>query len=114
MRSLTLDRTNVWKPISVGLALLFLFLAVLPKLFQDWWSDENYSHGLLMPFVIGYIIWAEWDRFVAAKREPYPVLGLGVIFLSLGLLLIGTLGSELFSQRLSLVLILAGLTLYFF
>jgi exosortase D (VPLPA-CTERM-specific) len=114
MRAITLDRTVVWKPLVVGLALLFLFSAVLPKLLQDWWADENYSHGLLMPFVIGYIIWAEWDRLRRAVTEPFVKSGIVVILLALGLLLVGTLGSELFTQRVALVVMLAGVALYFF
>jgi hypothetical protein len=27
------------------------------KLGRDWWTDENYSHGLLVPFVIGFIVY---------------------------------------------------------
>lgn len=110
---LALSRSDIWKPLAVAISLLFLFSAVLPKLFQDWWADENYSHGLLMPFVVGYIIWAEWDRLKTAEKEPYPTIGLTVSVLSLGLLLAGTLGSELFTQRVALVSMLAGVTLYF-
>ena len=114
MQSLRFNQTAVWKPIAVVIALLFLFSAVLPKLFLDWWSDENYSHGLLMPFVIGYIVWAEWGRLRTSEREPYPKAGLVIVLLSLALLLVGMLGSELFSQRISLICMLAGVILYFF
>ena len=114
MQTLGISREALWKPVAVILALLFLFATVLPKLFLDWWSDENYSHGLLMPFVIGYIVWAEWGRLHRSEREPNAKLGLAIVLVSLGLLLIGILGSELFSQRLSLVSMLAGVILYFF
>ena len=52
---------TLWKPVLIGLALAFLYAGVLAKLGRDWWTDENYSHGLLVPFVIGFIIWMESD-----------------------------------------------------
>ena len=112
--SLKLNIHSIWKPIVVSLAILFLFSAVLPKLIQDWWSDENYSHGLLIPFVVGYIIWSERDRLRASAGEPNEKGGLFVVCASLGLLILATLGSELFTQRFSLVFMLAGVILYFF
>jgi len=114
MQEVRFDRTVIWKPLAVGLAILFLYSAVLPKLFRDWWSDENYSHGLLIPFVLVYILWSERGRLRQAEREPYPFVGFLVILGSIGLLLFGTLGSELFTQRVSLVTLLAGVTIFFF
>ena len=112
--STTFNKSSLWKPIVISLAILFIFSAVLPKLVQDWWSDENYSHGLLIPFVVAYIVWTEWDRLRAARSAPYHRTGLVAVLLSLGLLMVAVLGSELFVQRLSLVFMLVGVTLYFF
>ncbi|HKP70291.1 MAG TPA: EpsI family protein [Pyrinomonadaceae bacterium] len=114
MQQVVFDRSVVWKPIAVGLAIVFLYSAVLPKLFRDWWLDENYSHGLLMPFVLAYILWSERASLQQALRDPRPVVGFTVILAAVGLLLFGTLGSELFTQRVSLVVLLAGVTIYFF
>ena len=47
----------LWKPVAVSLALAFVYFGVLRKLGYDWWTDENYSHGLLIPVIIGYILW---------------------------------------------------------
>ncbi|HZI88593.1 MAG TPA: archaeosortase/exosortase family protein, partial [Pyrinomonadaceae bacterium] len=53
---------SLYKPLLVSLAIAFLYATVLSKLGRDWWNDENYSHGLLIPFIIGYILWSERDR----------------------------------------------------
>ena len=95
------------------LSLGFLYFSVLGKLGRDWWFEENYSHGLLIPFIIGYIIWLEFDALKEDSRKPAFVLGGGAIVLALAMLLAGTLGAELYAQRISLVLILAGIVLYF-
>ncbi len=102
-----------WKPIAIVVTLAFLYATVLAKLGRDWWTDENYSHGLLVPLVIGYIIWNEWETLPNALISPSFWVGGGTILLALAMLLAGTLGAELFVQRISLVLILIGLVIYF-
>src|SRR5207253_8495392 len=81
---------------------------------DDWWHDENYSHGLLMPFVIGFILWQERKRLSETRQEPWMWVGAAGIATSLFMLWAGTAGAELFVQRVSLVLILVSVVLYFF
>ncbi|HSK73464.1 MAG TPA: exosortase/archaeosortase family protein [Pyrinomonadaceae bacterium] len=114
MNSPAINFKNLWRPVLVGLALAFLYANVLAKLGRDWWTDENYSHGLLVPFVIGFIIWAESDALRKAVEKPKIWLGFAVVLFALFLLLGGTLGAELFTQRVSFVLMLAGIVIYFF
>jgi exosortase len=102
-----------WKPFILIAAIIFLYGSVLIKLGDQWWTDENYSHGLLIPFIIAYILWTEWDRFLD-KARPLISLGAITIFIALLALWAGTAGAELYMQRMSLVLILVGITLYFF
>ena len=113
MSSEILNPKNLWKPILLGLMLMFLYANVLAKLGRDWWTDENYSHGLLVPFVIGFIIWSEWDVLKNALEKPKNWLGFGVIAVALFLLFGGMLGAELFMQRISFVLMLLGIIVYF-
>jgi exosortase D (VPLPA-CTERM-specific) len=105
---------NLWKPFFVAAALSFLYATVLAKLGRDWWTDENYSHGLLVPPVIGFIVWLDFDELKKASKNPSLIFGGALILLSLLLLLAGTLGAELFMQRVSLVLLLVGTIVYFF
>lgn len=100
-------------PVAVISALVFVYYSVASKLVLDWWSDENYSHGLLVPFVIGFIVWNERDRFVGLIRNGAPLIGSAVVAIAFALLAAGTLGAELFTQRVSLVLMLVGIVVYF-
>ncbi|HEX8738504.1 MAG TPA: EpsI family protein [Pyrinomonadaceae bacterium] len=105
---------NFRKPLAIGAALAFLYALVLVKLGKDWWTDENYSHGLLVPLVIGFIVWLDFDELKKASKNPSLICGVALILLSLLMLLAGTLGAELFMQRVSLCLMLVGTIVYFF
>jgi exosortase len=110
--SLSLPR-NFWKPIIIAAALCFVYASVLAKLGHDWWTDENYSHGLLIPFIIGFILWSEREHLRRAAQHPSLWWGGAAIFCALMALWIGTAGAELYAQRLSLVLMLVGIVLFF-
>lgn len=103
-----------WRTLALAAAIGFLFAPVMIKLARDWWTDENYSHGLLVPFVIGFIIWLEFGELRKKASDPQVVFGAVIIGTSLFLLFAGTLGAELFTQRVSLVLMFAGIAVYFF
>jgi exosortase len=104
---------HLWKPIAIAAALGFVYASVLAKLGYDWWEDENYSHGLLVPFIIGYILWSERDALRRARVKPSLWWGGAAVLLALMVLWAGTAGAELFTQRMSLVLMLAGIVVYF-
>jgi exosortase len=102
-----------WKPLALAAAVLFAYAMVLVKLGGQWWVDENYSHGLLIPFIIGYILWSERERLARSVQRPMLAWGGVCIVVALLMLWAGTAGAELFMQRTSLVVMLAGITLYF-
>jgi exosortase len=104
---------HLWKPVAIAAALVFVYASVLTKLGHDWWEDENYSHGLLIPFIIGYILWSERDRLRRVPARPLLWLGGAGVLFALVSLWAGTAGAELFTQRMSLVLMLASVVVYF-
>jgi exosortase len=104
---------HLWRPLLIVAGLGFVYATMLRKLAEQWWMDENYSHGLLIPFIIGYILWAERGRLANAPQRPAVWWGSACIVFAFFMLLAGTAGAELFLQRTSLVLMLAGIVLYF-
>lgn len=102
----------LWKIIAIIAALSFVYASVLTKLGRDWWTDENYSHGLLVPFIILYIIWLGRERFQRTQSQPRLLWGGAMVLVALFALWVGTAGAELYIQRISLVLILAGIVVY--
>lgn len=110
----SIDRNHILTPILIAAALIFLFANVLAKLGTDWWTDDNYSHGLLVPFVIAFIIWSERDRLRRAMTAPSIGFGTGTVVCAVLLLLAGTVASELFTQRIAFVIAVLGTAVYFF
>jgi exosortase len=102
-----------WRVLAVCASLLFAYATVLMKLGHDWWTDPNYSHGLLIPFVIGYILWTDRERLNLEQPRPSLFWGGTAVLLALFALWAGTAGSELYTQRVSLILMLAGIVVYF-
>jgi exosortase D (VPLPA-CTERM-specific) len=98
----------------VAAAIVFLYATVMSRLVGHWWVDENYSHGLLVPFVIAYVIWLRLPDLKSLPRTPGLWLGGSLVVVALFMLLAGTLGAELFVQRVSLVLMLGGVAVYLF
>jgi exosortase len=94
-------------------ALAFVYASVLMKLGRDWWTDENYSHGLLIPFIIGYILWTDAPRLRRASQRSHFIWGGALIACALLALWAGTVGAELYVQRMSFVVMLAGVVIYF-
>src|SRR5882762_11002796 len=102
---------KLYQPIAIAVALAFVYFTVLLKLGGDWWNDENYSHGLLIPFIIGYILWQERKVLSEAQTRPAALWGAVGVGVSLLLLWAGVAGAELFVQRASLVLMIASVVI---
>ena len=47
---------------SLLLALGVLYASVVPAMVHDWATDENYSHGFLIPVISGYLLWARREE----------------------------------------------------
>jgi len=103
----------LWRALPIAVVIVFAYTTVLVKLSRDWWFDENYSHGLLIPFIIGYILWLQRDRIASVTPRPSTLLGLAAVVLGLLALWAGVAGAELYTQRMSLVLLLGGTVVYF-
>lgn len=89
-----------------------LFYHTFQKLIHDWSTDDNYSHGFLIPFIAGYMIWMKREELKLLTPQSSP-FGLAVIALGMLMHLVGNVGAELFTMRVSIIVTLAGLVLYF-
>lgn len=109
---------NIWRPSGRLTALLGLMLVLSIIPFTDglwlmwrWWLDRpEYSHGILLPVLAGFLIWQQRDRF---ERLPFSGSWWGVALVLFGAftLLAGKLAGVLTLIQYAYVLTLAGLAL---
>jgi exosortase len=93
--------------------LVVVYAEIVPEMVIDWYKDDNYSHGFIVPLIAGYFIYIKRKELATAEVEPCKG-GLLVILLGLAQLLVSWLGTEYFNMRLSLIVVMAGLILFLF
>ena len=104
-------RTRViWSAVLLGLVVL-LYAGVLKALVGQWWGDPDYGHGFLVPLFSGYVVWRQREQWLNTESKPAN-FGLLVMVGAIVLLLVGSLGAELFTSRVSLLALLAGMILF--
>jgi exosortase len=113
----TTDRSiklRVWFAAGIiSVLVLAIYAGAFGALVRDWWTDnQGASYGILIPPLALYIAYARRGRTFSVPSSQ-DARGLTVIFVSCLMFLVGKLGAEYFLTRLSLVLLLAGLSLTF-
>lgn len=103
-----------WLQLSVtGVLLVVLYWKIVPDMVLQWKQDENYSHGFLVPLIAGYFLWQSWpdlkDKTVAPNNWGFVILVLGLLQL-----LVAWVGTEFFTMRSSLIVLIAALVLLLF
>ncbi|MEI9978120.1 MAG: exosortase A [Edaphobacter sp.] len=101
--------TRSWLPYAVlGVLLTILYWRVAIKLVYDWYAIPDYSHGFLVPFFSIYLLWEKRKTLSAIPAKP-TWAGIPLILLGLAVLILGVYGVELFTSRISFVILLAGI-----
>ena len=103
-------RALAWQLAALVCVLGWAYFPMLRVFFDKWVNDPQYSHGFLVPFFSGYLLWRKWGDGLPALR-PLPWLGGGLLLLTIGMRLAA--GTLLFHQldAASLLLSLFAVTL---
>ena len=101
-----------WGLIGVGVVALLglLYRDSLSYLFQEWMENEDYGHGIFVPFISLALIWWRRKDILAAGLAP-TWWGMIPVTLGLGLFVVGELATLYFLQHLSFWLVFIGLVL---
>jgi len=94
--------------ILLAVLLVLLYYKIAIKLVTDWFELPDFSHGILIPFFAAFLLWDKRDEI---RRTPIVPSWAGTCLVVLGLfeLMLGVFGADLFIQRTSFVLLVAGL-----
>jgi len=107
-RPVTADLLRVAVPVALLLVSFgLLYFHVVVKLVHDFATDDNASHGFLIVPLALYLAWERRGELTRLERRP-SLAGLIIVLGSVSVLAAGTLGSELFLTRISMLGVLAG------
>jgi len=98
-----------WGSVAIlGVLLSALYYRIAFKLVSDWYNIPDYSHGLLIPFFVLYLVWDKRQTLQATPVKP-TWSGLWLVVLGLFVVMLGVFGADLFLSRISFVLLVAGI-----
>lgn len=112
--TLSVTSRYAWLPYAgIALLLVVLYHRVAVKLVYDWYTIPDYSHGFLVPFFAAFLV---WDKRKVLKTTPIGQTWSGIVLIvfSIMVLILGVYGVELFTARMSFILLLTGLIATFF
>lgn len=90
-----------------GALLIVSYVSIFKGLIAQWSIDEDVGHGFFVPPIAAFIAWQKRDEIFGQPWIPNYWGVLVVLWGSLQLI-VGSLGAELFLQRTSIIIILAG------
>jgi exosortase len=103
------NRSIPWGQVALlGALLVLLYHHIAVKLVTDWYNLPDFSHGFLIPFFAAFLLWDQRNELRLTPIKP-SWAGYSLVVLGLMELLVGVFGADLFLQRTSFVLLLAGL-----
>jgi exosortase len=88
----------------------WLFHRTLARLFDRWWNDPTYAHGLLVPLVSAFFLYQNLRGVKASKRGGAVTGAAGLVMAAL-VLFAGRLGNMLFAEAIAFIAALAALVL---
>jgi exosortase len=107
----TINYITIFQVTLIALAFFALYNHTIIKLVGDWSTDQNFSHGFLIPVIAAYMIWNKKDSLsgIATSRNNW-----GIVFIILGMALhlLGNIGAELFIMRSSMIFTIFGIVLF--
>lgn len=107
------DALRVWAPLgALGVLVGVLYTGIVVGLVRDWLQDPNYSYGLLIVPFAAFLIWRRRKELKQIPIRP-SYWGYMGVFGAVAILLVGKLGTEVFLSRVSLIVLLSGMVLYF-
>ncbi|MCU1334680.1 MAG: eight transrane protein EpsH [Bryobacterales bacterium] len=96
--------------VLTAVALVSCYAPTLRGMVEQWSSDEDMSHGFLVPIVILWIVWRERERWRTLQPEP-NAWGFALLASAAGLQFAGVLGVGLFAGSVGFLLSIAGAVL---
>ena len=106
-----LDWASLSPRLAAGVVFLILFWTPLAMLVRDWWSNPDAGHGLLLAPLAVYLGWKSGFSAAAAAQ---PMFGIALLLIASSMRYVSGLAVEWFTMRLSMLLALMGLVVFWY
>jgi exosortase D (VPLPA-CTERM-specific) len=93
-----------------ALIALVAFSESLLELVHRWSSQEEYSHGFLIPFIVAWMLWARRGALISNIGQP-SWAGPALILLAAAMHIVGKLSALYILSQVGFILALLGITL---
>ncbi len=107
---MTSSRSLLVSAVVATALLSYMYAANLIFLFDNWLDSEDYSHGLFVPMISGFLIWQSRHRILKMPKDK-SWWGLAIIALGLLLYVVGELSTLYVVLHLSLWTVIVGLAI---
>ncbi|MGE4421866.1 MAG: exosortase A [Pseudodesulfovibrio sp.] len=102
---------NKWYVAAYIVVIGLVYHEIIAAMVADWARDDNYSHGFLVPLVSAYFLWANRKNILQAEVKPAG-WGLWIVLLGVAQLVVGSLATEYFTMRTSMIVVTGGAIMY--
>lgn len=103
-------RSLVLASVLIVSLLAYMYADSLVFLFSRWFGTEDYSHGIFVPFISGYLIWQARHRLSHITKDQswwgIPIMAIGLILYA-----VGELSTLFILLHISLWVVVVGLTI---
>jgi exosortase len=96
--------------VLTALALVGCYAPTLRGMFEQWRTDEDMSHGFLVPVIVLWIVWRERERWRTLPVQP-TWWGLVLLASAAAMQFVAALGVGLFAGSLAFLVSIAGAVL---
>ena len=103
-------RTQQAVIILTAAALLVCYAPALRGMFAQWSSDEDMSHGFVVPVLVLWIVWRDRERWRALPAKPSR-WGFAVLAAGAAIQFVAALGAGLFAGSVAFLVSVAGAVL---
>ncbi len=102
-------RNGFWIPaVWFGALILICYAPVLKALVVNWQVNPDMGHGFFVPVIAGFIVWQRREELLRLKPRPCW-WGLPVVMFGASLVIVATLGVEVFLGRAAFVVSIIGI-----
>ncbi len=103
------------RELIVAVVFLLAYAPIFVWMWNRWFApDSYYSHGILVPFVTGYLIWLNRDTLKNVEKRQGEMVGMVMLAFGIFALILSSFLRSYPAGALTMIVVLAGLIITFF